>query len=89
MTFINIKSKAMKINEKGLEKIPTWALSAIINGDNTGLEDSDIKLIEDWFAETGYDDIVCPTDEEYQPYFTHYPAFGKATDVVDCICVKF
>ena len=67
-----------------VEKIPTWAISAIINDDWTGLEDSDIDLIQRWFEYTGYDHICTPKSD---PYFTNYPAFGLPCDVYDCICV--
>ena len=29
-----------------IEKIPTWALCYIINGDPTGLSDEDIKMVD-------------------------------------------
>lgn len=67
------------------ERIPTWAISAIINDDRSGLEDEEIKLIEDWFTSTGYDYVCTPNGESY---FSPYPAFGKASDVYDCVCVK-
>lgn len=35
-----------------IEKIPTWALCYIINGDPTGLSDEDIKMI-DGFMQNG------------------------------------
>lgn len=74
----------MKIVEKCVEKIPSWAICAIINDDRTGLSDEEIRMIEDWFAETGYDSVCPPKDDE--PYFTYYPAFGLACDVYDCEC---
>lgn len=66
------------------EKIPAWAICAIINGDRTGLLDEEIEMIENWFCSTGYDYVCCPDGE---PYFSTYPAFGLASDVYDCICV--
>lgn len=68
-----------------IEKIPSWAINAIINGDCTGLEDSEIDLIYGWFEDTGYD-YVCTPDSD--PYFTRYPAFGLPCDVYDCVCVS-
>lgn len=68
------------------EAIPTWALCSIINGDDTGLEDEEIQLIQSWFEETGYDYVCSPRDDA-EPYFTPYPAFGKACDVMNCECV--
>lgn len=67
------------------ERIPVWALSALINADYSGLTDEDIALVENWLAETQYDVVCCPNDED-TAYFSHYPAFGLATDVIDLIC---
>lgn len=67
-----------------VEQIPSWAINAIINDDCTGLEYSEIDLIQRWFKDTGYD-YVCTPDSD--PYFTNYPAFGLPCDVYDCICV--
>lgn len=78
----------MEVQERSLEPIPSWALSSIINADDTGLEKEEVELIQEWFAETGYDYVYCPSDNQ-QPYFTNYPAFGKPCDVFDCYCVKF
>ena len=71
--------------ERIIEKIPSWAISAIINNDRSGLLEDEIQQIEDWSAETGYDYVCCPQDE---PYFSPYPAFGKVSDVYDCLCIK-
>ena len=71
--------------EEETEQIPAWALSAIVNDDYSGLEDEDIKLIEDWFEETGYTHVCCPSDDD-EPYFSPCPAFGLACDVYDCVC---
>ena len=79
----------MKIKVKSIEPIPVWALSSIINGDDMGLEDEDIRLIQEWFETTGFDDIALPKDCNYHEYFTHYPAFGKPCDCVDCECLIF
>ena len=67
------------------ERIPMWALCALINADYTGLEDEDVVLIERWYDESGYSHVCCPDDGE-EPYFTSCPAFGLACDVIDCWC---
>ena len=59
---------------------PEWALSAIINGDYSGIEsDEDCKLVEEWEKENpgiyGYGDC--------ESYFTWRPEFGLA-----CNCVE-
>lgn len=79
----------MKIKVKSIEPIPTWALASIINADDSGLENEDIRLIQEWFASTGFDYVVLPKDCNYHEYFTHCPAFGKPCDVVDCECLIF
>lgn len=67
------------------ERIPVWALCALINADYSGLEDEDIMLIDSWLKQTGYTLVCCPDDEEEQ-YFASHPAFGLASDVIDCWC---
>lgn len=70
------------------EKIPVWALCAIINGDYTGLSSEERETIMDWLDETGYDIIAPPQDDDF-PYFCSHPAFGLACDVYDleCSCI--
>lgn len=71
------------------EKIPVWALCAIINGDYTGLSIEERETIMDWLDETRYD-IIAPPDEDDSPYFSYYPAFGLPCDVYDikCTCIN-
>jgi hypothetical protein len=72
---------------KIVEKIPTWALSYLVNADPSGLEEEDIKLVDDW-CDMNNVQLVCPIDDvegDMQPYFTSNPAFGLACDVIDCI----
>ena len=71
-------------------KIPTYALSYLINADCSGLEDSDIAIIDKWYnmfvsiaAENDKHVIVNIIDAD-NTYFTHKPAFGLACDVTDC-----
>lgn len=78
--------------EKVVERIPTWALCYIINGDPSGLEDDDIAKVDNFFK--SYERIGCPIqivspiveDENAGPhaYFSHYPAFGLPCEVEDC-----
>ena len=56
-----------------IEKIPTWALCYIINGDPTGLSD------EKWQVE-----IVSPLSQDGNASFSHYPAFGLPAEVEEC-----
>lgn len=70
---------------KQIECIPVWAIPAIINDDRDGLEGAEIDVIQRWFEETGYDYVCSPNGEAY---FSLKPAFGLASDVMDCVCVK-
>ena len=69
------------------EKIPAYALNALVNGDQTGMSQQDIDQISQWLSDSEIKEVVCPVDDNAEPYFSFYPAFGKATDVVDCICI--
>lgn len=71
---------------KTTEKIPTWSLCYLINGDTTGLTEDEINMIDQWTSDWQVQ-IVSPfTDEEgnAHPYFSHYPLFGLPTEVEDC-----
>lgn len=73
------------------EPIPTWALCYLINGDSTGLTESDIALIDTWYADNKVQTITTATENECNcyPYFSHFPAFGLATEVVDCVVMTY
>jgi hypothetical protein len=74
--------------EKIVEKLPTWSLSYLVNADPSGLTDEDVKLVDAWCDRNNVQ-LVCPINDsveaDMQPYFTPFPAFGKACDVIDCI----
>lgn len=69
-----------------IEKVPEWALCAIINGDCTGLNDDEIAMIENWLSGNQYG--ICVPIESEEAYFTSVPAFGLPCTVRDCICIK-
>ena len=75
----------MRSTECYKESIPVWALCALINNDYSGLEDEDITLIDKWLETSGYTYVCCPDDDE-EIYFSGFPAFGFASDVIDCWC---
>lgn len=60
--------------EKCIERIPTWSLDYIINGDATALNGDEIKMIDNLFHKQ-HIELVCSV--EYgkeagaQPYFLH------------------
>lgn len=68
------------------ERIPTWALCYLVNADPTGLSEEDIQIIKDWMEETK---IYGVFPEDYEEYYTNYPAFGLPTAVVDCQCAYY
>lgn len=70
-----------------IEKIPEYMMPYFINGDKSGIEDEDIQNAKDWMEASGVQEVILPSDEDYQLYFTFYPAFGEGCDVVDCECV--
>lgn len=80
------ESRETIMENRIVEPIPDWALGYLINGDPSGLEDEDIEMIDDWQRRSGIGTVVCPNDDD-EPYFTSHPAFGKACDVYDCVCV--
>ena len=66
-----------------IEKVPTWALCYIINGDPTGLSNEDIKMV-DGFMQKWQVEIVSPLSQEGNASFSHYPAFGLPAEVEEC-----
>jgi len=73
----------MNNRKRRIEKIPAWAISAIINDDYSGLDDVDEKMVREWCDESEYDIICAPNGE---PYFTNQPAFGLPCKVYNCTC---
>lgn len=71
---------------KTTEKIPTWSLAYIINGDLTALKDDEVQTIDRWMKQWQVQDVSPVTDGEgnTQPYFTYYPLFGLPSEVEDC-----
>ena len=65
------------------ERIPYYALPYLINDDCSGLEDEDIKNADD-FCKSFNAKGALIFDPKGEPYFTSCPAFGLATDVIDC-----
>lgn len=68
------------------EKIPTWSLCYLINGDATGLTDDEIRMADKWMDDWQVQTVSPVTNEEgnAQPYFSHRPLFGLPTEVEDC-----
>ena len=62
------------------EKIPTWSLCYLINGDATALTDEEIRMVDEWVSKWQVE-IVSPLMDEDGS--TH-PYFGLPTEVEDC-----
>ena len=71
---------------KTTEKIPTWSLCYLINGDATGLTDEEIEMVNKWCCEWCIQAISPNTDKdgEPHPYFSPSPLFGYPCEVEDC-----
>ena len=67
--------------------VPTWTLGYLINGDATNLEFGETDMIDEWLNRNGILDVFCPENVDNESYFTHYPPFGLACNVVECECV--
>lgn len=68
------------------EPIPAWALCYLINDDRSGLTEEEVAMIDSWYTANKVVTITISSEEdgESHPYFSHYPAFGLPTEVVDC-----
>ena len=80
----------MKIKEQYEYQIPTWALCALVNGDESGLEEEDLHDLNLFLKREHY--VTCwdvarneKTDEPSEPYFCTSPDLGLAGDVIDVI----
>ncbi len=75
---------------KSVERIPTYALPYLVNGDATGLTDEDKKIIDDVWRRNNIE-LVVPMAEDVeagpQPYFSSSPMFGLPAEVEDCIVI--
>lgn len=77
-------------NEKSVERIPTYALPYLVNGDATGLTAKDKEIIDEVWHRHGIEVVVPITDSVEggpQPYFSSCPMFGLPTEVEDCIVI--
>ena len=83
------EKSSVRVVEEFELAIPSWALSYIINSDASGLDDDEISQVDRYMAQFeteaksvgGYIIIVASQDE---PYFSKWPEFGLACNVVDC-----
>lgn len=75
-------------------RIPDYAMCYLVNGDPSGLEDEDIKTIDEWVNEMLGDEyssiIVGVPSDDQETYFHWNPEFGLACDVwdIDVVLIK-
>lgn len=62
--------------------IPEWAINYFVNGEESGLSEDDLEEVRNF--EMDY--RVEAPDDDAEPYFSNYPAFGLAGTVIDCPC---
>jgi hypothetical protein len=89
-------SKPKKLHQiRYEEKIPTWALPYLVNGDPLD-DDADEAIVCKWFeafeerrSKRGPEAyiIVTPAKDEQEAYFDPFPAFGLACDVEDYLVI--
>jgi hypothetical protein len=87
----------MKIIDYIKDNCPCYALSYLVNGDASGLEEEDIKAIDAWEEECRkkledlYPEASIIFDLQYsaEPSFTRHPAFGLACDTAPCAFIAF
>ena len=65
---------------KTMEKIPTWSLGYIINGDMTGLTDEEIRMIDEWQSKWNVQ-VVSPLIPIFRliPFSDYLPKWRTAT----------
>lgn len=74
------------------EEIPAWAICYLVNGDSTGLTETEIETVQKWEKDNKVVDVspkmIKGKDGEEtdisDPYFSAFPAFGLPSDVYDC-----
>lgn len=74
--------------ETSIEKVPTYLMGYLINGDATGLTEQEVNSVDNLLREQSVE-LVCPpsSDEDWLPYFSSSPWIRLPTEVVDCTIV--
>ena len=87
----------MKIIDYIEDDCPTWALSYLVNGDASGLDDGEAEQVDEWLngltekLKKQYPDcqIEFLREDGEGDCFTPYPAFGLACSTVKCAVAVF
>ena len=81
----------MKIIDYITDDCPDYALSYLVNGDSSGIEDSDQEAADQWVKECEerlidlYPGCTVTFDtKDEEPSFTRHPAFGLSCNTVPC-----
>ena len=78
-----------QVSEYANLRIPSYALPYLVNGDASGLEDSDVKAIDRYMSQY-YEEAksvsghVIFSAGDGDSFFTRHPEFGLACDCVEC-----
>jgi len=65
----------------GVLEIPTWALSALTNGDESGLSDEEAEAIGNWLDGLGHECLSYNEVYDEHPEFSINPEFGFPCEV--------
>jgi hypothetical protein len=79
----------MKIKNQYEYQFPAYALCALFYGDLDGLDDDDIDLFNRFMEQNKNIDVWDDKEPDQEPYFTPYPEFGLACNVVDLVGIEF
>ena len=72
----------MTIVEQYTYDFPGYALSALFNGDTSGMDQEDIDNFNAFMEKESYITDWQITDQDADPYFTPRPEFGLSCDCV-------
>lgn len=76
--------------KRSIERIPTYALCYLVNGDATALTDEERQEIDDMLHRRQINNIIpfAEGDEvSNEPYFSSVPFWGLPTEVEDCMVI--
>lgn len=77
--------KRQRTANRTVEKISTYCLNYLVNGEIEGLTRQEVGDIDLWWKECGVE-VVSPITD-HQPYFSLYPLFGEPCEVEDCVVI--
>ena len=71
------------------EDLPSYSICYLIYGDESGLDDSDVKNINEFMEyyrklAKGLNGHICIEVGEYEDFFTYSPPFGLPCDCLEC-----